>query len=31
LWMMKFRVMVDFHGDVVQLDIPDWEAGDGEP
>jgi hypothetical protein len=30
LWMMKFRVVVDFHGDVVHLDIPGWEAGDGE-
>jgi hypothetical protein len=30
LWMMKFRVVVDFHGDVVRLDIPGWEDGDGE-
>jgi len=26
LWMTKFRVTVDVHGDVVHLDIPGWEG-----
>ena len=28
LWMMKFRAIVDVHGDVVRLDVPGWEGGD---
>jgi len=28
LWMLKFRAIVDVHGDVVRLDIPGW---DGDP
>ena len=27
LWMLKFRAVVDVHGDVVRLDIPGWEEG----
>jgi hypothetical protein len=30
LWMMKFRVTVDVHGDVLELSVPDAEAGDGD-
>ena len=26
LWMLKFRAIVDIHGDVVRLDVPGWEA-----
>jgi hypothetical protein len=26
LWMLKFRVHVDVHGDVVRLDMPGWPA-----
>jgi hypothetical protein len=26
LWMLKFRVYVDVHGDVVRLDIPGWPS-----
>ena len=29
LWMMKFRAIVDVHGDVVRLDAPGWESDDG--
>ncbi|MFQ6101084.1 MAG: hypothetical protein ACE5OS_07590 [Anaerolineae bacterium] len=25
LWMLKFRAIVNVHGDVVRLDIPGWE------
>ena len=28
LWMLKFRVIVNVHGDVVRLDIPGWEDGE---
>lgn len=28
LWMMKFRAIVDVHGDVVRLDAPNWEGED---
>ncbi len=28
LWMTKFRVTVNVHGDVVRLDIPGWEGGE---
>ena len=28
LWMLKFRVTVNVHGDVVRLDIPGWEDGE---
>ena len=30
LWMMKFRAIVDVHGDVVELVIPEAEAGEGD-
>ncbi len=30
LWMTKFRVTVNVHGDVVRLDIPGWEGGEYE-
>ena len=26
LWMLKFRAIVDVHGDVVRLDVPGWEV-----
>ena len=26
LWMLKFRAIVNVHGDVVRLDIPGWEG-----
>ncbi len=25
LWMLKFRAIVNVHGDVVRLDVPGWE------
>jgi len=28
LWMLKFRAIVDVHGDVVQLDVPGWDGGE---
>ena len=28
LWMLKFRAIVNVHGDVVRLDIPGWEDGE---
>lgn len=28
LWMMKFRAVVDLHGDVLRLDLPAWQAED---
>jgi hypothetical protein len=27
LWMLKFRAIVNVHGDVVRLDVPGWEEG----
>ncbi len=30
LWMLKFRAIVNVHGDVVRLDIPGWEEGEYE-
>jgi len=30
LWMLKFRAIVNVHGDVVRLDIPGWEDGEYE-
>jgi hypothetical protein len=30
LWMTKFRVTVDVHGDVIQIEMPGVEAGDSE-
>jgi hypothetical protein len=30
LWMAKFRVTVDVHGDVVAVDMSGWEGVDGE-
>jgi hypothetical protein len=29
LWMMKFRAIVDVHGDAVRLDLPGWQ-GEGD-
>lgn len=31
LWMIKFRAIVDVHGDVVRLDVPGWEADAEDP
>lgn len=28
LWMLKFRAIVNVHGDVVRLDVPGWEDGE---
>ncbi|MDY6877554.1 MAG: hypothetical protein SWK90_15335 [Chloroflexota bacterium] len=28
LWMLKFRAIVNVHGDVVRLDVPGWENGE---
>ena len=28
LWMLKFRAVVNVHGDVVRLDVPGWEDGE---
>ncbi|NLE46704.1 MAG: hypothetical protein GX620_18485 [Chloroflexi bacterium] len=30
LWMLKFRAVVDVHGDVVRLDVPGWELDEGD-
>ena len=30
LWMMKFRAVVDVHGNVVRLDTPGWDEGGDE-
>jgi hypothetical protein len=30
LWMMKFRAIVDLHGDVLRLELPGWSAVDGD-
>jgi len=30
LWMLKFRAIVNVHGDVVRLDVPGWEDGEYE-
>jgi len=31
LWMLKFRAIVDVHGDVVRLDVPGWEGDPDSP
>ena len=28
LWMLKFRAIVNVHGDVVRLEVPGWEDGE---
>lgn len=30
LWMLKFKALVDVHGDVVRLDVPGWDVDDAE-
>jgi hypothetical protein len=30
LWMLKFRAIVDIHGDVVRIDSPGWDSVEEE-